>query len=624
MENEIEAQVLSQDKKSQSHSTEKEILTLVDTFGNLHHITVDKGGFQIGPRPSKSVMLQFPLMRSVNGIGWKAESILVGDNEGVLTLWDVISGKVSYIETPKANIKKIKFGPGKGNKRTLILYHNRIDIRDVYEDILLGQYKWSKGETSIDDADWCSSDKLVCLFSDGNVKVTDVKFIYSTSTYSSTTYHEPVFSPYIMLPHSTFRFKYILQHQPWRVEYSLDYSDLDEMDPIEKGLATLLESLPSIFREKLMTCPLGVPQRCLLTAILFGDEREVEFWRVALYHMTREKKRLQDPRYRRYKFSSSPSNPESDVFQPDSNASTSVASSLRQSLEDLLNEEEPVVAEMTDELAEDANIKTWRDTPPLDLSFDLFMDQDIYKRYQLYRIMCHDGRRHTTAQTRRCAETLLFLGQTDRAVQLLLETDSSCDEYYTDALKACLAATIRSSGASQSTIKLVATNLIANNRLTDGAQLLSLIDKGLDACRYLQTYGEWYLSIWLAKSTLNEKESHEVFLRWVDNLTSPLVNQKTKGVLVLISMGQYYKALELLYSMRFFDLAAVFAESCLEYGLIRRNKDTSSLIEAVFLEYARLLEVLGMRRAMRYYCNLAGENGQLLLEEHLSPQGKVS
>lgn len=92
--------------------------------------------------------------------------------------------------------------------------------------------------------------------------------------------------------------------------------------------------------------------------------------------------------------------------------------------------------------------------------------------------------------------------------------------------------------------------------------------------------------------------------------------------------------------MRFFDLAAVFAESCLEYGLIRRNKDTGnyngvfalcvrvvllgSLIEAVFLEYARLLESLGMNRAMRYYCNLAGENGRLLLEEHISPQGKPS
>jgi hypothetical protein len=34
----------------------------VDTFGNLHHITVDKGGFQIGPRPSKSVSLLLLLM----------------------------------------------------------------------------------------------------------------------------------------------------------------------------------------------------------------------------------------------------------------------------------------------------------------------------------------------------------------------------------------------------------------------------------------------------------------------------------------------------------------------------------------------------------------------------------
>jgi len=66
---------------------------------------------------------------------------------------------------------------------------------------------------------------------------------------------------------------------------------------------------------------------------------------------------------------------------------------------------------------------------------------------------------------------------------MLLETDPSNANYITDLLKycvfcvsfvsvesdhhnrACLAATIRSSGASQSTIKVVATNLIANSRL---------------------------------------------------------------------------------------------------------------------------------------------------------------
>lgn len=60
----------------------------------------------------------------------------------------------------------------------------------------------------------------------------------------------------------------------------------------------------------------------------------------------------------------------------------------------------------------------------------------------------------------------MLLGQADRAVQLLLETDAGADGYYVDCLRACLVASIRSSGASQSTIKLVATNLIANGKLS--------------------------------------------------------------------------------------------------------------------------------------------------------------
>ena len=40
-------------------------------------------------------------------------------------------------------------------------------------------------------------------------------------------------------------------------------------------------------------------------------------------------------------------------------------------------------------------------------------------------------------------------------------------------VRACLAATIRSSGASQSTIKLVATNLIANSKLLGEIKLIS-------------------------------------------------------------------------------------------------------------------------------------------------------
>ena len=65
--------------------------------------------------------------------------------------------------------------------------------------------------------------------------------------------------------------------------------------------------------------------------------------------------------------------------------------------------------------------------------------------------------------------------------------------------------------------------------IAEGVQLLCLIDKGQDACRYLQTYGEWQHSVWLAKSTLDEKDVSEVFSRWADHLMSVGVNQKVSS-----------------------------------------------------------------------------------------------
>lgn len=68
----------------------------------------------------------------------------------------------------------------------------------------------------------------------------------------------------------------------------------------------------------------------------------------------------------------------------------------------------------------------------------------------------------------------LSLPQTDRAVQLLLETSADNPSYYCDSLKACLVTTITSSGPSQSTIKLVATNMIANGKLAGSICVCSL------------------------------------------------------------------------------------------------------------------------------------------------------
>lgn len=53
-----------------------------------------------------------------------------------------------------------------------------------------------------------------------------------------------------------------------------------------------------------------------------------------------------------------------------------------------------------------------------------------------------------------------------------------------------------------------------------GVQLLCLIGKGLDACRYLTSYGLWERAAWLAKSVLPQGELGEVLKKWAENLAA--------------------------------------------------------------------------------------------------------
>ena len=74
--------------------------------------------------------------------------------------------------------------------------------------------------------------------------------------------------------------------------------------------------------------------------------------------------------------------------------------------------------------------------------------------------------------------------------------------------------------------------MIATGKVSEGCQLLCLINKALDACRYMQTYGQWHQASWLAKSTLSEEDSSHVLKRYVDHLCSANVNLKSYAILV--------------------------------------------------------------------------------------------
>jgi len=114
-----------------------------------------------------------------------------------------------------------------------------------------------------------------------------------------------------------------------------------------------------------------------------------------------------------------------------------------------------------------------------------------------------------------------MLGNKEKASELLLETSpENADYFYTDALKACIIAASISQTSFHNTVKLVATNLIANGNLDEGVQLLCLVGKSLDACRYLQSYDRWTEAALLAKLTLNAHDASIVYRRWSDFLVS--------------------------------------------------------------------------------------------------------
>ncbi|XP_059982710.1 WD repeat-containing protein 11 isoform X3 [Lagenorhynchus albirostris] len=363
------------------------------------------------------------------------------------------------------------------------------------------------------DVDWCTSDKVILASDDGCIRVLEMSMKSTCFRMDEQELTEPVWCPYLLVPRAALALKAFLLHQPWNGRYSLDISHVDypENEEIKNLLQEQLNSLSNDIKKLLLDPEFTLLQRCLLVSRLYGDESELHFWTVAahyLHSLSQEKA------------ASTPAAKETAPWDKVNN--------------------------------------------PLDICYDVLCENAYFQKFQLERVNLQEVKRSTYDHTRKCTDQLLLLGQTDRAVQLLLETSADNQHYYCDSLKACLVTTVTSSGPSQSTIKLVATNMIANGKLAEGVQLLCLIDKAADACRYLQTYGEWNRAAWLAKVRLNPEECADVLKRWVDHLCSPQVNQKSKALLVLLSLGCFSSVAETLHrdSLTWNKTQQHFRETC--------------------------------------------------------------
>uniref|UniRef100_A0A8B9HA02 WD repeat-containing protein 11 n=1 Tax=Astyanax mexicanus TaxID=7994 RepID=A0A8B9HA02_ASTMX len=493
-------------------------------------------------------------MGSIACIAWKGDTLVLGDVDGNLNFWDLKARLSRGIPTHRGWVKKIRFAPGKGNQKLLVMYTDGAEVWDTKEVQMVSSIRVGRNMSyRILDIDWCTSDKVVLASDDGCVRVLEMAMKSASYRMDEQDLTDPVWCPYLLLPRAALTLKAFLLLQPWSGSYTMDIAQVDyhEKDEIKGLVQEQLNSLSNDIKSVLEDPELSLLQRCLLVSRLFGDESDLQFWTVAAHYI-----------------------------QSFSQARQLSSQSVPQG--------------------------------HLDICHDILCESSFFQ----VRKKVHISQSYVIHLRDVYGDVPLPL-QTDRAVQLLLETNADNPSYYCDSLKACLVTTIPSSGPSQSTIKLVATNMIASGKLAEGVQLLCLIDKAVDACRYLQTYGEWNRAAWLAKVRLNPAEASDVLKRWAEHLCSSQVNQKSKAVLVLLSLGCFHKVGEMLHSMRYFDRAALFIEACLKYGVMEADDGTNilSLIGAAFADYARLLQSMGLREGAALWASRAGGAGEELLEE---------
>ncbi|VDL18885.1 unnamed protein product [Hymenolepis diminuta] len=439
------------------------------------------------------------------------------------------------------------------------------------------------------------------------------QFEFNSSISSDVDWNSFLYLPSLLPANIAFTIRYLLQHQPWystplstALEETLRGNGEDNevnkkeeesstenksksnkivlsCPPLGPNFANVQSSVDRFFAEfrnaKHLSAPfessqLTIVERCLLTAQLFGDTYETAFWRVVAYQL--------------------------------------LASGDKKKGDELSSR--------------------WRRFGLSDLVWDELTEEADYRSAVVEGVnrLVHSN---TLEESKLCIRFLLLLGYEKESIKHLAETSTSSNSYSFNIHRACLLASqsyIRDletavGGESSeavsaarlnytSSVKLLAANLISNNHLFEGVEMLCILGMHIEACRYLETYNEWGTAVLLAKCMLSKEECEGVLRRWATYLATT-ANRKTLAILVLVYLGQHSAVLNLLHSLRQYQIAARYIEACQECGVVVSDPESENLHSQVFLEFARSLISMGQRESALYYAGLAGELGKSLRDE---------
>ncbi|XP_048744996.2 WD repeat-containing protein 11-like isoform X2 [Ostrea edulis] len=491
-------------------------------------------------------------MSAVTHIAMKDDMLILGDATGVLCLWNLTEKKLKSVprsgDKPYPGLKAILFNPSTRDHFFAVLYDQGVDIwlfSQHHDKLkLLGSVKHSKNMPKVKLLEWADLNHVSMVMDDGSIHVVEFASSKVTSSWNQRNTIDTVFCPHTLPVQGSLILKHLLQNA---TRSSMEYRLTADKAYLKRYIDTQLELINRETLNLLTNEKYGTAERCLTTARLFGDEFDVNFWTTAQYFLNHEKDERNNSR------------------------------------------KDHQLISVGDEALTDNGSACYTDHSCSEAYLDCLRPQSCYVKQQFHRVEQHNKKRKSQANRHRCIQKFTMMGRLEEATKILLETDFHSGSYREDYLQACLLSSDRTNSTAQSTLKLVATHLIISGNLEEGVVILCLLDKVLDACRYLQTYNQWEEAAWLAKVMLNEKDCEEVFLKWIEHLTS--TKQMLHAIYIMMSRSKFDDVLKTLHYIGYIETAACFLKASQEIGF-QLTKDEA---ETVMEKYHSHVERLGLQ-----------------------------
>ena len=172
-----------------------------------------------------------------------------------------------------------------------------------------------------------------------------------------------------------------------------------------------------------------------------------------------------------------------------------------------------------------------------------------------------------------------------------------------DQLLSCLVQTTSSNNQTDSIMKMVATNFVAEGRVWEGVLLLILIGKVKDAVSYLRSGGYQDQSMVVARCLMDTQDWSQLLVKYVDHLIA--AGHLESGVIALVAGGQHSQALARLVTAKRTDLAH-------KLMLMMDNVDRE-VEEMVMMETVRMMADMEYKQGFDYYCDKMGDKASQIL-----------